>query len=88
MNGRLFKNRLSRQWHDWQESASAVAEKTRENLERGKHLVGEWERAVEDSVKTRPMLYLGAALAAVALASLLIAGTMMRGHGPSRRMPE
>lgn len=86
--GKMFRKRFNQQLHDWQDSASnlgtavrdeaaMLAEQTREGWDRSQKVLSGWEKAVESSVKSNPMLYFGAGLAAVALAALLAAGMMM-----------
>ena len=49
------------------DQASALAEQTKEGLMRGQKAVSAWEHQVEDSMRSHPMFYLGAAMTLVGL---------------------
>jgi len=84
-------SRFNHQIHQWQdaakdtadqiesavrEHASSLTKQTRDGLAKSQKAVGAWEKAVEDSVRANPLLFFGAALAAVALSGLLIGGLL------------
>ena len=76
--GNMF-NRRMRQWQDSashlqsavRDQASSLADQTMEGLEKGQKAVGKWEKAVMDSARDNPTLFLGIAAAVIALAGLL-----------------
>lgn len=86
--GKIFRKRFNQQLHDLHDTAdhlqtavhdraAMLAEQTRDGWKKSQKMMSGWEKTVEDSVKSNPMLYFGTALAAVALASLLAAGMIM-----------
>ena len=77
--GKMF-NRRMRQWQDSashlqsavRDQASSLADQTMEGFEKGQKAVGKWEKAVMDSARDNPTLFLGIAAAVIALAGLLL----------------
>lgn len=49
------------------EQANAMVEQTREGWLRGQKAVSTWERQLENSMRSHPMLYLGGAMSLVGL---------------------
>ena len=76
--GKTFRSRFDMRLHQLQDTAdeiqsavrdqaTALAEQTRDGLMRGQKTVSGWEHAMEKSVRTNPMLYLGGGLALIGL---------------------
>jgi hypothetical protein len=82
--GNLFNRRI-RHWHDsadhlqdaMREQATSLADQTREGLAKGQKMMGEWERTMEDSIREKPMFFLGIAVGFLSLASLLTAAFLL-----------
>ena len=49
------------------DQATSLAEQTMEGLGRGQKAVVNWEKSLEKSVRSNPMLYVGGALAVIGL---------------------
>lgn len=88
--GKMFRSRFGQRLHQWQDKANQIestvrdqatslAEQTRDGLTRGQKTVSGWEKAVKSSVRANPLLFLGAMLAAMALAGLA-GGLLMKRH--------
>jgi hypothetical protein len=82
--GNLFNRRI-RHWHDsadhlqatMREQATSLADQTREGLVKGQKIMEDWEKTMEDSVREKPMFFLGIAVGFLGLASLLTAGFLL-----------
>jgi len=81
--GKTFRSRFDMRLHQLQDTAdhieaavrdqaTALAEQTREGLMRGQKAVSVWERSMEKSVRSNPMLYAGGALALIGLLLLKV----------------
>lgn len=77
---KTFRGRFNRRMHGLQDTAehleetlkdqaSVIAEQTKDGLMRGQKAVATWEHQLEDSMRSHPMLYLGAAMTLVGLLS-------------------